>query len=263
MTNRRFANECSVRFGQGYCTRGALPRTSRIGSTISYSISMPRILVAEDEKKLATFIRKALNEAGHAVEVVHDGNEALDLASHTHFDGIVLDIMLPGRDGLSVLTLLRERRVETPVLILTARGEVSERIAGLESGADDYMSKPFAVRELVARVNAVTRRSAIVRSTLLKVGDLTMNVLTREVRRGENKVELALREFSLLEYLMRAPGEVHSRTSLCERVWDYHFDTGTNLVDVYIKRLRRKMDEGYPVKLIHTVRGVGYMIKEP
>ena len=221
-----------------------------------------RILLAEDDKKIAGFIRKALREAGYALDSTANGNEALELASVTPYAAIILDIMMPGRDGLSVLKLLRERRVETPVLILTARGEVSERIEGLEHGADDYMSKPFAMRELLARVQAMTRRNTPERSTLLKIADLTMNLLTREVRRGGKKVDLALREFALLEYLMRSPGTVHSRTSLCEHVWDWHFDTGTNVVDVYVKRLRGKMDDEYEVKLLHTVRGVGYMLRE-
>ena len=142
-------------------------------------------------------------------------------------------------------------------------GEVSERIEGLEHGADDYMAKPFAMRELLARVQAMTRRGTPERATLLKLADLTMNLLTREVRRAGNKVELALRKFALLEYLMRAPGAVHSRTTLCEHVWDWHFDSGTNVVDVYVKRLRRKMDDDYEVKLLHTVRGVGYILREP
>ena len=222
-----------------------------------------RILLAEDDKKIAGFIRKALREAGYATDSVASGHEALDLASVTPYAAIILDIMMPGRDGLSVLKLLRERRIETPVLILTARGEVSERIEGLEHGADDYMSKPFAMRELLARVQAMTRRGTPERATLLKLADLTMNLLTREVRRAGNKVELALREFSLLEYLMRSPGAVHSRTTLCEHVWDWHFDSGTNVVDVYVKRLRRKMDDDYEVKLLHTVRGVGYILREP
>ena len=222
-----------------------------------------RVLIAEDEKKIAAFIRKALREAGHAVDEVHNGTKALELASTTPYDAIVLDIMMPGRDGLSVLKLLRAQRIETPVLLLTARGEVSERIEGLELGADDYMAKPLAMRELLARVNAMTRRNSPDRTTLLKIGDLTMNVLTRDVRRGEVSIHLALREFSLLEYMMRAPGQVHSRTSLCEHVWEYHFDTGTNVVDVYIKRLREKIDNDFEVKLLHTLRGVGYMIREP
>ncbi len=222
-----------------------------------------RILLAEDDKKISGFIRKALREAGYAIDSVADGNEALDLASVTPYAAVILDIMMPGRDGLSVLKLLRERRIETPVLILTARGEVSERIDGLEHGADDYMSKPFAMRELLARVQAMTRRNTPERATLLKVADLTMNLLTREVRRAGKKVELALREFALLEFLMRSPGTVHSRTSLCEHVWDWHFDTGTNVVDVYVKRLRGKMDDEYEVKLLLTVRGVGYMLRQP
>jgi DNA-binding response OmpR family regulator len=222
-----------------------------------------RILIAEDDKKIASFIRKALREAGYAVDEVNDGNRALELARQTPYDAVVLDIMMPGRDGLSVLKLLREQHVETPVLILTARGEVSERIAGLELGADDYMGKPFAMGELLARVQAMTRRGSPARATLMKVADLTVNLLTREVRRGGKKLTLALREFALLEFLMRGLGQVHSRTNLIEHVWDYHFDTGTNVVDVYVKRLRAKVDDDFPVKLIHTVRGVGYVLKEP
>ena len=222
-----------------------------------------RIRLAEDDKKISGFIRKALREAGYAIDAVANGNEALDLASVTPYATIILDIMMPGRDGLSVLKLLRERRIETPVLILTARGEVSERIEGLEHGADDYMSKPFSMRELLARVQAMTRRGSPERATLLKIGDLTMNVLTREVRRAGAKVDLALREFALLEFFMRSPGVVHSRTSLCEHVWDFHFDTGTNVVDVYIRRLRMKMDDDFEPKLLHTVRGVGYILREP
>lgn len=222
-----------------------------------------RILVAEDEKKIASFIRKALQEASFAVDEVHDGNSALESASLTPYDAIILDVMMPGRDGLSVLKLMRAQRIDTPVLLLTARGEVSERIEGLELGADDYMAKPFAMRELLARVSAIVRRASGTKSTLLKVEDLTMNVLTREVSRAGTAIHLALREFALLEYLMRAPGVVHSRTTLCEHVWDYHFDTGTNVVDVYIQRLRRKLDDDHDTKLLQTVRGVGYKLGQP
>jgi len=221
-----------------------------------------RVLLAEDEKKLSNFIRKALREAGYAVDEVHDGEAALEQVTQQPYDAMVLDIMMPKRDGLSVLKLARERQISTPILILTARGEVSERIEGLELGADDYMAKPFAMRELLARVNSMTRRASPEKSTLLKVGDLTMNVLTREVTRNGQKIHLALREFALLEFLMRSPGRVHSRTSLCEHVWDHHFDTGTNVVDVYIQRLRRKVDDGHQVKLLHTMRGVGYMLQK-
>jgi DNA-binding response OmpR family regulator len=220
-----------------------------------------RVLLAEDEKKVAHFIRKALRENAYTVDEVHDGNAALDLAVSTPYDAIILDIMMPGRDGLSVLKLMRSRRVETPVLILTARGQVSERIEGLELGADDYMGKPFAMRELLARVNAMTRRASPEKATLLKVADLSMNLLNREVIRAGEKIHLALREFALLEFLMRAPDQVHSRTILCENVWDFHFDPGTNVVDVYIQRLRRKVDDPHELKLLHTVRGVGYSLR--
>ena len=220
-----------------------------------------RVLIAEDEKKVCDFIRKALREAGYAVDAVYSGNEALDLATHTPYDVLVLDIMMPGRDGLSVLRLLRDQRIATPVLLLTARGEVSERIEGLELGADDYMAKPFAMGELLARVNALCRRASGERLTLLKVADLTLNLLTREVKRAGKAIELPLREFALLEFFMRSPGRVLSRTRICEHVWDHHFDTGTNVVDVYINRLRRKLDDTHELKLLHTVRGVGYMLK--
>jgi DNA-binding response OmpR family regulator len=220
-----------------------------------------RILVVEDEKKLAMFIRKALREAGFAVDVVHNGDEALELASNNPFDAIVLDVMLPGRDGMSILRLLRERRNAVPVLILTARAEVSERIEGLNLGADDYMTKSFSTSELVARLNALARRMGDARFSLLKVEDLTMNLITREVKRGGEKIELPPREFALLEFLMRSPGRVQSRTQICEHVWNYHFDPGTNLVDAYIQRLRRKVDDGREPKLIQTVRGVGYAMR--
>jgi DNA-binding response OmpR family regulator len=221
-----------------------------------------RVLIAEDEKKVASFIRKALREASYAVDEVHDGEAALEMALSTQYDAIILDIMMPGRDGLSVLKLLRAERIDSPVLILTARGEVSERIEGLELGADDYMAKPFAMRELLARISSMTRRAAPEKAALVRVGDLKLNGLNREVTRAGVKIQLAVREFALLEFLMRGPDRVHSRTSLCEHVWDYHFDTGTNVVDVYIQRLRRKIDDGHEVKLLHTVRGVGYMLRE-
>lgn len=220
-----------------------------------------RILLAEDEKKVASFIAKALKEVGYAVDEVHDGNKALGLGCANAYDTIVLDIMMPGRDGLSVLRLLRERHVSTPVLILTARGDVSERIEGLELGADDYMGKPFVMRELLARVAALTRRNSPDRASLFQVADLTVNLLTREVKRGGQPVHLAVREFALLEHLIRSPGRVHTRTSLCEHVWGYRFDTSTNVVDVYVQRLRRKIDDGHDPKLLHTVRGLGYVLK--
>jgi DNA-binding response OmpR family regulator len=223
--------------------------------------SSMRILVAEDEKKVAQHIRAALREQGFTVDMYHRGDEALDAAMVNAYDTIVLDVMMPGRDGLSILRLLREKRILAPVLIVTARGEVSERVEGLMLGADDYLAKPFAMSELVARVVALTRRATSHGMTMMKVEDLTMNLVTREVMRAGQKIELPMREFALLEYLMRSPGRVLSRTQLIENVWQWHFDTGTNVVEVYIQRLRKKIDENHAVKLIHTVRSVGYVLK--
>ena len=220
-----------------------------------------RILVVEDEKKIAHFIRKALREAGFTVDVSHHGDEAFELANTTPFDAIVLDVMLPGRDGISIVRQLRERRNAVPILLLTARGSVGERIEGLNFGADDYMAKPFSTSELIARLNALWRRMGDARFSLLKVSDLTVNLITREVQRAGRAIELPPREFALLEFLMRVPGRVQTRTQICEHVWDYHFDPGTNLVDAYIQRLRRKVDDGCEEKLIHTVRGVGYVLR--
>jgi len=222
-----------------------------------------RVLVAEDEKKVASHIRRALCEAGFAVDEVHRGDEAMELAQLKQYDALVLDIMMPGRDGLSILKLLREKRSSVPVLLLTARGEVSERVEGLMLGADDYLGKPFAMDELVARVHALTRRSQRELATVLDVHDLSLNLLNRDVKRAGVKIELAPREFALLETLLRSAGRVLSRTCLIEKVWDFHFDTGTNVVEVYIQRLRRKVDDGHEVKLLHTVRGVGYVLKPP
>ena len=222
-----------------------------------------RVLIAEDEKKVAQHIRAALREQGFTVDMVHRGDEALAAALATPYDALVLDVMMPGRDGLSILRVLREKRVATPVLLVTARGEVSERVEGLMLGADDYLSKPFAMNELVARVVALSRRASSQGMTILRVEDLTMNLITREVMRGGAKIELPVREFALLEYLMRSPGRVLTRTQLIENVWQWHFDTGTNVVEVYIQRLRKKVDEEHPVKLIHTVRSVGYVLRPP
>jgi DNA-binding response OmpR family regulator len=220
-----------------------------------------RVLVAEDEKKVAQHIRAALREQGFTVDMFHRGDEALNAALATPYDALVLDVMMPGRDGLSILRTLREKSVPTPVLLVTARGEVSERVEGLMLGADDYLSKPFAMSELVARVIALSRRASTQGLTLLRVEDLTMNLLTREVSRGGQRIELPMREFALLEYLMRSPGRVLSKTQLIENVWQWHFDTGTNVVEVYVQRLRKRVDDGHEVKLIHTVRGIGYVLK--
>jgi len=221
-----------------------------------------RILVVEDEKKTASFVRKALQAEGFAADVCTNGDDALAAAKGTAFDGMVLDIMLPGRDGLSVLRLLRESGNRMPVLLLSARGEVNERIEGLNAGADDYLPKPFVIAELVARVRALGRRGGENKSTLLRVADLTLDTVSHQARRGEKVFELTAREYRLLEFLMRSPGRICSRMVIIEKVWDYDFDPGTNLVDVYIKRLREKIDDGFEPKLLQTVRGVGYVFKE-
>jgi DNA-binding response OmpR family regulator len=222
-----------------------------------------RVLVVEDEKKTASFIRKALQDAGFAVDACHNGNDALAAAGATPFDAIVLDIMLPGRDGLSVLRHLREAKNATPVLLLSARGEVDERVEGLNTGADDYLAKPFALVELVARVRALGRRGAgESKSTVLRVADLTLDTVTHQARRGRINFELTAREYRLLEFLMRSAGRICGRMAILEKVWDYDFDPGSNLVDVYIKRLREKIDADFEPKLFHTVRGMGYLMKE-
>jgi two-component system, OmpR family, response regulator len=220
-----------------------------------------KILVVEDEKKIAAFIRKGLQAQGHVVDVSHHGDEGYTLATTRPYDLLVLDIMLPGRDGLSILRNLRERRQGVPVILLTARSELNERLEGLNLGADDYLTKPFYIEELIARIQAVARRSTGTSQSTIEVGDLRVNLLTREVRRGAREIELTAREFALLERFMRAPGRVYTRIQICEQVWNYHFDPGSNLVDVYVQRLRKKVDGDEPLKLIETVRGVGYRIK--
>src|SRR5580704_3518384 len=219
-----------------------------------------RILVVEDERKIANFIQKGLKEFGFAVENVGRGDEALEIILDNPFDAVVLDIMLPGRDGLSVLRALRERSNAVPVLILTARGQISEKVEGLDLGADDYLPKPFAIEELAARLRAVIRRQTGENLVRYRTQDLTLDMATRIAQRGNRRIDLTGREFALLECLMRAPGRVFTRTQLCQHVWEYQFDAGTNLVEVYIQRLRRKIDDSEPTKLIQTVRGVGYRI---
>ena len=226
-----------------------------------YSSTM-RVLVVEDERKIAGFVRQGLEEQGFGVEVCGDGNDAYTLATTRAYDAIVLDIMLPGRDGLSILRHLRERGNTVPVILLTARAEPNERVEGLNLGADDYLTKPFYIEELVARLHALARRASGETLSVLQAGDLTMNRITREVRRGDRAVELTAREFRLLEHLLRAPGRVFTRTQLLENVWGYDFDPETNLVDVNIRRLRRKLEDEGPAPLIETVRGVGYRVRK-
>ena len=222
-----------------------------------------KILVVEDERKLAGFIRKGLEEHGFAVTVSHDGNEAHALARTESFDLLVLDIMLPGRDGISILKSLRDGKNTVPVILVTARSDTNERIQGLNLGADDYIAKPFFLDELLARVQAVLRRTSGEQLSVLRAGDLTVNLITRQVMRGKEELVLPPREFGLLEYLMRSPGRLFTRSQVLEHVWGYDFDPGTNLVDVCLQRLRAKIDPAGGKSLIETVRGVGYRFRKP
>ncbi len=219
-----------------------------------------RVLVVEDDLRIREFIRKGLEEEGHAVDVAHDGDEALDWPAVVDFDVIVLDIMLPGRDGIEVCRTLRTRGVRTPILMLTARDTVDDRVAGLDSGADDYLVKPFAFAELLARLRALMRREPVLLGTTLEVADLSLDTATRQVARAGTPVTLTNKEYALLEYLMRHPNQVLTRTMIAEHVWNFDFDTGTNVIDVHIRYLRRKIDDPHDLKLIQTVRGAGYRI---
>lgn len=222
-----------------------------------------RALVVEDEKRIAGFVQKGLQEAGFSVDTCETGDDGLMLATTRPYDVILLDIMLPGRDGLSVLRQLRQRRIAVPVILLTARTALDERVEGLNLGADDYLTKPFYVEELIARIHAVTRRATGEKLTMLQVDDLVLNLITREVTRGGQPAQLTAREFALLEYLMRSPGRVYTRTQILEHVWGYDFDPTSNLVDVHIQRLRKKLGITGPGSLIETIRGVGYRIRKP
>ena len=221
-----------------------------------------RILVVEDDRKTAAFISKALKADSFAVDVLRNGDEALAAICTTPFDAVVMDIMLGGRDGLSVLRQARDRGNRTPVLLLSARGEINERVEGLNAGADDYVAKPFALEELLARVRSLVRRSGETKALVLRVGDLTLDTTTRTAKRGARAIELTTREYRLLEFLMRSPGRVCGRMMIIEKVWDYDFDPGSNIVDVYVRKLRDKIDAGFDTKLVHSVRGVGYVMKE-
>jgi two-component system copper resistance phosphate regulon response regulator CusR len=220
-----------------------------------------RILVIEDEPKTGAYLKKGLQESGYSVDVAADGAEGLLLAQEERYDVIVLDVMLPTMDGWSVLKTLREQRLTTPVLFLTARDDVHDRVRGLELGADDYLVKPFAFVELLARVRTLARRGPPRENELLKVADLEIDVNRRRVRRGTSRIELTPREFALLQLLVQHQGEVLSRTQIASYVWDMNFDSDTNVVEVAIRRLRVKIDEEFPLKLIQTVRGVGYVIE--
>jgi two-component system OmpR family response regulator len=221
-----------------------------------------RILLAEDDLKIASFIMKGLKAAGFAVDHAADGEFGLDLALTEPYDTAIIDVMLPKTDGLSLIAAMRREKINTPVIILSAKDAIDDRIRGLEAGGDDYLTKPFAFSELLARVQALIRRATgASEPTRLTVGDLTLNLITRDVLRGQTPIELQPREFALLEYLMRNAGRVVSKTMIMEHVWDYHFDPMTNVVEARICRLRDKIDRDFSGKMIHTVRGVGYVLK--
>ena len=221
-----------------------------------------RILVVEDEKRIADFLERGLESAGYAVDVANDGSSAIDLVHAASYDMIVLDLGLPDMDGLKVLEKIRTRKVSPPVLILSARGDVDDRVKGLELGADDYLVKPFAFVELLARARVLLRRGQPTPEKLA-VGDLQLDCIRRKVTRGPENIELAPKEFSILEYLMRNRGRPLSRTMIVEHVWDMDYDGLTNIVDVYIRHLRSKIDDKFPEKLIQTIRGIGYVLDTP
>jgi two-component system OmpR family response regulator len=223
-----------------------------------------RVLVIEDDQDSAEYLAKGLRESGHSVELAGDGRDGLIRAAAEHFDVLVVDRMLPGLDGLSLVRHLRATGHATPVLFLSALGEVDDRVRGLRSGGDDYLVKPYAFSELLARVESLGRRpSAAAVTTKLKVGDLEIDLLSRKVTRAGRSIDLQPREFQLLETLMRHPGQVMTRTMLLEQVWDYRFDPQTNVIDDHISRLRQKIDRGFEHPLIHTVRGAGYSLRPP
>jgi len=222
------------------------------------------ILLIEDDPQASRYISRGLREAGHVIAVADNGPDGLSMASHEEYDVLIVDRMLPSMDGLSIVESLRKQDNHVPVLILSALGDLEDRVSGLRAGGDDYLPKPFAFEELLARVEALGRRpnqGAV--TTYLKVSDLEMDILARKVQRANQSINLQPREFRLLEYLMRHSGQVVTRTMLLENVWDYHFDPQTNVIDVHVSRLRSKIDRGFDKPLLHTVRGAGYMLREP
>ena len=220
-----------------------------------------RILVIEDEKKVATFIKKGLEEEHYAVDTAYDGEEGLYLAESNEYDLIVLDLMLPKIEGLEVLKRIRGKKNATPVLVLTAKNTVEDIVKGLDAGCDDYLTKPFAFVEFLARIRALLRRDNKEKEPILQIADLTLSLVTHKVTRQEKEIELTSKEYALLEYFMRNPDKVLTRTMISEHVWDYHFDSMTNVIDVYVNYLRKKIDKDFEPKLIHTLRGIGYMMK--
>jgi heavy metal response regulator len=221
-----------------------------------------RILIVEDEKSLADVLKKGLEEEEYAVDVAYNGEDGLFMAENEPYDLIILDIMLPIVDGMTILKKIRKAGIKTPVLMLTAKDTVTDKISGLDSGADDYLTKPFSFEELLARIRALLRRDSWVKTSTIEIGDLVIDMTTREVKRGGKVILLSPKEYALLEYMAINKNKVLSRTSLTEHLYDYDFDLDSNVIDVFIHRLRNKIDRGFDKKLIHTVRGAGYILKE-
>ena len=220
-----------------------------------------RILLVEDDAKVARFIRNGLREEGFAVDVAEDGQQGLQFARDFEYDVVILDILLPKLDGISVLKAIRAHDPQTPILMLTAMDTVEDKIRGLNKGADDYLTKPFAFEELLARIRALLRRKYRTASTVLRFEDLRVDLVTHQVFRGDREIQLTPKEFALLEYFLQNPNKILTRTMIAEHVWDYHFDPETNVIDVYMNYLRNKIDRDFSIKLIHTIRGVGYILK--
>ena len=220
-----------------------------------------RILIVQDEKKVAAFIKKGLEEETYAADIASDGEEGLHLGEQNPYDLIILDLMLPKINGLDILSHLRAKKIETPILLLTAKDSVEDKVEGLNQGADDYLTKPFAFSELLARIRVLLRRGKTETKTTLEIADLTLDLVSHKVNRGNEEIELTGKEYSLLEYFMRNQEKVLTRTMIAEHVWDYNFDTFTNVIDVYVNHLRKKIDKNFPAKLLHTLRGVGYVMK--
>ena len=220
-----------------------------------------RVLIVEDEKKVAAFIKKGLEEETYAVDIATDGEEGLHLGEQNQYDLVILDLMLPKINGLDILSSLRTKNIETPILLLTAKDSVEDKVKGLNLGADDYLTKPFAFSELLARIRVLLRRGKVESKTTLEIADLTLNLVSHKVKRGNEEIELTGKEYSLLEYFMRNQEKVLTRTMIAEHVWDYNFDTFTNVIDVYVNHLRKKIDKNFSTKLLHTLRGVGYVMK--
>jgi two-component system OmpR family response regulator len=242
--------------------RSADPHPALIHAGLGFNGGVMHVLVVEDEIKMARVLERGLREEGYAVDLAHDGADATWRATETAYDAIVLDVMLPDADGFEVCRMLRERDVWVPVLMLTARDAIGDRVAGLDAGADDYLTKPFSFEELLARLRALVRRGAPERPAVLRVGDLSLDPATRRVERAGMPIDLTAKEFSLLGYLMGHPGEVLSRTQLLEHVWDFAYDGDSNVVDVYVRYLRKKIDRPFGTDTIETVRGAGYRLRE-